>query len=143
MAYHSQQQQMSQSTIGSEKKEKILVAAIDFGTTYSGYAFSFKHDYQNDPTKVSTNQNWVAGSMQLVSLKAPTCVLFDEKKNFHSFGYEAENVYSELALDNEHHKWYFFKRFKMILHGAKVFFRAVDKMEYLVIIGDNFCYTPV
>ena len=116
----SQQAVMSQTTIASEKKEKMLVAAIDFGTTYCGYAFSFKHDYQNDPTKVSTNQNWVAGSMQLVSLKAPSVVLFDEKKNFHSFGYEAENVYSELALDNEHHKWYFFKRFKMILHGAKV-----------------------
>lgn len=120
MASFSQQPIMSQSTLASEKKEKMLVAAIDFGTTYCGYAFSFKHDYALDPTKISTNQNWVAGSMQLVSLKAPTVVLFDEKKNFHSFGYEAENVYSELALDNEHHKWYFFKRFKMILHGAKV-----------------------
>ena len=114
------QMQLSQQTIGSEKKEKMLVAAIDFGTTYSGYAFSFKHDYQIDPTKVSTNQNWVAGSMQLVSLKAPTCVLFDKNKKFHSFGYEAENVYSELALDNEHQQWYFFRRFKMVLHGAKV-----------------------
>ena len=116
----SQQQQMAQSVIGHEKKEKMLVAAIDFGTTYSGYAFSFKHDYQNDPCKISTNQNWVAGSMQLVSLKAPTCVLFDKDQKFHSFGYEAENVFSELALDNEHHQWYFFKRFKMVLHGAKV-----------------------
>ena len=58
--------------------------------------------------------------MALVSLKAPTVALFDEKQKFHSFGYEAENNYSELALDEEHHKYYFFKRFKMRLHGKKV-----------------------
>ncbi|XP_052793109.1 heat shock 70 kDa protein 12B-like [Mya arenaria] len=104
----------------NDKKDKMLVAAIDFGTTYSGYAFSFKHDYQTDPSKVSTNQNWVAGSMSLVSLKAPTVALFDENQKFHSFGYEAENNYSELALDEEHEKYYFFKRFKMRLHGKKI-----------------------
>lgn len=74
----------------------------------------------SDPSKVSTNQNWVAGSMSLVSLKAPTVVLFKENKDFHSFGYEAENAYSELALDEEHKNYYFFKRFKMRLHGKKV-----------------------
>jgi len=73
-----------------------------------------------DPSKVSTNQNWVAGSMSLVSLKAPTVVLFNENQEFHSFGYEAENAYSELALDGDHQKYYFFKRFKMRLHEKKV-----------------------
>lgn len=110
-----------QTTLGSDKKDKMLVAAIDFGTTFSGYAFSFKHEYQADPSKVSTNQSWIAGSMQLISLKAPTVVLFDENKKFLSFGYEAENAYSELALDDEHKKYYFFKRFKMRLHQKEVF----------------------
>ena len=32
--------------------DAFIVAAIDFGTTYSGYAFSFKHDYDKDPTQV-------------------------------------------------------------------------------------------
>ena len=31
----------------------FIVAAIDFGTTFSGYAFSFKHDFDKDPTQVS------------------------------------------------------------------------------------------
>lgn len=104
----------------NDKKSKVLVAAIDFGTTYSGYAFCFKHQYNDDPLKVSVNQTWVAGSMALASYKAPTCVLFNENKEFHSFGYEAEDTYSELALDREHEKWYFFKRFKMRLHNKKV-----------------------
>ena len=34
----------------SEKREKTIVAALDFGTTYSGYAYSFKHDFMKDPT---------------------------------------------------------------------------------------------
>ena len=30
----------------------FISAAIDFGTTFSGYAFSFKHDYEKDPCQV-------------------------------------------------------------------------------------------
>ena len=47
-------------------KEALLVAAIDFGTTYSGWGFSFRHEFESDPTKVSAKQ-WSGG--QLVSLK--------------------------------------------------------------------------
>lgn len=97
----------------------LLVAAIDFGTTYSGWAFAFKHDLEhltessNNPIKISA-KNWTGG--QLVSQKGPTCVLIEPNgKMLHSFGYEAENKYVELALDKVHTEWYFFKRFKMIL----------------------------
>lgn len=34
---------------------KLLVAAIDFGTAYSGYAYSFRNDYKLDPLKITTN----------------------------------------------------------------------------------------
>jgi len=30
----------------------LLVAAIDFGTAYSGYAFSSREDFKRDPLKV-------------------------------------------------------------------------------------------
>ena len=33
-------------------KDYTLVAAFDFGTTYSRYAFSFLHDYKTDPLKI-------------------------------------------------------------------------------------------
>ncbi|XP_052674336.1 heat shock 70 kDa protein 12A-like [Crassostrea angulata] len=94
----------------------LLVAAIDFGTTFSGYAFSFLHDYNRDPLKISAN-TWTAGVGNLVSLKTSTCILFDSTQKFHSFGYEAEEKYSNLALDDQHHDWYFFKRFKMMLYS--------------------------
>ncbi|KAL3878539.1 hypothetical protein ACJMK2_030879 [Sinanodonta woodiana] len=96
-------------------KPCLLSAAIDFGTTYSGYGFSFRNEYEKDSCKISTNV-WNAGSRGLVSLKAPTCALFDPQKRFHSFGYEAEEKYADLAADNEADGWYFFRRFKMTLY---------------------------
>ncbi|KAH3830991.1 hypothetical protein DPMN_104250 [Dreissena polymorpha] len=86
-----------------DKKNTTLVAAIDIGTSGCFYAFQYQREIRSgitDPTKVFTNQNWVAGSMSVVSLKAPTVVLFKDNGTFHSFGYEAENNYSELALDD-------------------------------------------
>lgn len=51
-------------------KSYVMVAAIDFGTTYSGYAFSFKHE----PDSVKMNKNWGA-RLGVQSYKTPTCVL--------------------------------------------------------------------
>ncbi|XP_053398568.1 heat shock 70 kDa protein 12A-like [Mercenaria mercenaria] len=109
----------------NKKKEKMMVAAIDFGTTFSGYASSFKDEYNKDPTKILVH-TWNAGSMSLISLKAPTAVLFDERQQFHSFGYDAENEYKELAADKEHHNWYFFKQFKMRLYEKKKISREME-----------------
>jgi len=94
----------------------LVVVAFDFGTTFSGYAFSFR----NEPSKVQTNGNWVAGSEKLMSLKTPTCVLLNKDDNFHSFGFEAENKYSALAEDGNHHGWKLFRHFKMVLHSNEV-----------------------
>lgn len=99
----------------ADKKDKILVAAIDFGTTHSGYAYSFKHDYKKDPLKISTKSaDWTAVSSGLVSVKVPTCVLLSPRQEFMAFGYEAEDLYLELALDEKHYGYYFFKGFKMV-----------------------------
>lgn len=40
----------------------LLVASIDFGTTYSGWGFSFLHEYERDPTQVSA-KNWTGSSL--------------------------------------------------------------------------------
>ncbi|XP_063413069.1 heat shock 70 kDa protein 12B-like [Mytilus trossulus] len=110
----------------SYKSNKILVAAIDFGTTFSGYAFSFKSWFETDPNKIVTNSTWVAGQKNLISLKTPTCILLQPNKSFHSFGYEAEEKYAELALEEEHEDWYFFKRFKMSLFNNTTLSRHTE-----------------
>ncbi|KAL5012747.1 hypothetical protein ScPMuIL_011298 [Solemya velum] len=104
---------------------KLLVAAIDFGTTFSGYAFSFRHEYETDPTK-ATGKIWQSRTGLLSSMKAPTCLLLKPDKSFAAFGYDAENEYSELALEGEHQKWYYFKRFKMLLHDRMGIKRDIE-----------------
>ncbi|KAH3747262.1 heat shock 70 kDa protein 12A-like isoform X2 [Dreissena polymorpha] len=91
----------------------LLVASIDFGTTFSGWAFSFKHEFERDPGKVYAKQ-WTGS--QIVSLKAPTCALIRPcGAVLEHFGYEAESRYSDLALEKLHGDWFYFKRFKMML----------------------------
>lgn len=97
----------------AHKNDQLLIAAIDFGTTHSGYAFSFEDDYKMDPLKISTNPNWIIPCT--LHQKAPTCVLLSPRQEFIAFGYEAEDLYSELALDEKHYGYYFFKGFKMVL----------------------------
>ncbi|KAL4236721.1 hypothetical protein ACF0H5_005105 [Mactra antiquata] len=103
--------------------EYPCVVAIDFGTTYSGYAFSTRTDYKSDPLRV-VSSTW-AGT-RLISLKAPSCILFRPDRKFDSFGFEAEDKYMELTMDNEHNQWYFFKRFKMSLYNSKDVHRTTE-----------------
>ena len=93
----------------------MIVGAIDFGTAYSGWAFSFVHEFKKDPTKVTTKL-WLSGAA-LVTEKAPTCALIaPDGKTLVAFGYDAENKYRELAVNGEHENYYYFKGFKMALN---------------------------
>ncbi|XP_033744268.1 heat shock 70 kDa protein 12B-like [Pecten maximus] len=100
------------------KTNHIISAAIDFGTTFSGYAFSSLNDFQSSPDLVSS-MVWTAGSGCLQSLKTSTCVLFSPHKKFSAFGFQAEDKYSELVLEKKEKGWYLFRRFKMELYNAK------------------------
>ncbi|XP_060603558.1 heat shock 70 kDa protein 12B-like isoform X1 [Ruditapes philippinarum] len=96
--------------------KRLLVGAIDFGTTFSGWAFSFKHDYDSDPTKAKT-KHWQSKSGTLVTEKTPTCALVNpDGKTLRAFGYDAENEYRELLDKGEEENYFFFKRFKMELY---------------------------
>ena len=89
-----------------------LVAAIDFGTTYSGYVFSLAHD----ELKFYGPQIWNSGHGVMSSQKTPTSLLLNPDETFNSFGFEAEDKFAELVADENHHDFYFFHRFKMELH---------------------------
>ncbi|XP_071128424.1 heat shock 70 kDa protein 12A-like [Mytilus edulis] len=94
----------------------LMVVALDFGTTYSGYAFSFR----KNPHMIFANQQWDSGKYHLNSYKTPTCVVIrkDNPEEFY-FGYDAENEYAEIQTDNETDNYFFFDRFKMQLHLRK------------------------
>ena len=97
----------------------LFVVAIDIGTTYSGYAFSSRDDFKKDPMKIIANQAWNTGCQRHLSLKTPTCLLLGDNEKFVSFGYEAENKYSDIVIDRKKNEYFFFQRFKMQLYKIK------------------------
>ena len=70
--------------------EPLVVVAIDFGTTFSGYAFSFA-----STKEVMLNTNW-ASNTGSAYYKTPTCLLTEKTGTgytFVKFGFEAHEVY--------------------------------------------------
>ncbi|KAK3600060.1 hypothetical protein CHS0354_014075 [Potamilus streckersoni] len=102
---------------------KIVSVALDFGTTYSGYAFSFRHDKENIITSRWTGKDYT-------SIKAPTSILFTAEKKFDSFGFEAEDNYAELSKNGTHKDWYLFKNFKLVLINEKKLSRDTQIRDF-------------
>lgn len=117
--------------ISEEHIEYIISAAIDLGTTHSGFAFSMRHDFSRDPTQINV-KIWHDVNGGIPTYKAPTCVLFDEDQKFHSFGYQAEAKYLDLIDKENAIDWYFFKRFKMRLYDQKVKLTSANKYHILI-----------
>ena len=101
----------------SPKSQHLAVVAIDFGTTYSGFAFSFIKDQGKD--SIFMNMDWVNEQGSLTS-KTPTCLLLKSDLSFDSFGYEAIEKYAGLEGEGEDGDYLFFKHFKMALHNDEV-----------------------
>ena len=101
-----------------------IVAAIDFGTTFSGYAYSFADDTE----KIYTNKNW--GQTQGFLLhKTPTCLLLKPDGEFEAFGFEAVSKYNDLS-EEEADEYFYFDRFKMKLFDNKVGTILIRKLFY-------------
>jgi len=98
------------------KHELDVVVAIDFGTSASGFAFSFNH--KDGSEEIYMNRAW--GREQGYStFKTPTCLLLNQQREFKKFGYEAAEKYAELE-DAEDRSFYYFDHFKMMLYGSEV-----------------------
>ncbi|XP_023262718.1 heat shock 70 kDa protein 12A-like [Seriola lalandi dorsalis] len=92
-----------------------FVIAIDFGTAYSGYAFSLTSKETQDDVFLN---RW-GKELGLETPKTPTCILFNEKEEFLKFGYEAKTTYMKMRGE-EATNHYFFEAFKMALYGTKL-----------------------
>nr|XP_022291093.1 heat shock 70 kDa protein 12A-like isoform X2 [Crassostrea virginica] len=120
------------------KCKRLLVAAIDFGTTYSGYACSWKSEWR----KIH-HANYMGG--RFLSSKTPSILLLNPDKSFCAFGYGAENTFKDLVYVTNHasdsdsdsdsgketqttlnknwNEYYYFHRFKMLLHKDETLHR--------------------
>ncbi|CAC5400998.1 unnamed protein product [Mytilus coruscus] len=95
-----------------ESDNTVLVVGIDFGTSGSGYAFSFRHEYKNDPLNIST-YSWTGSAY-----KTPSSILIKPDQTFDSFGDEAEEKYKDLCDKGLDREWFFLHGFKMQLYKA-------------------------
>jgi len=112
---HSMTNGPSGSGSSSPSDKHFVVAAIDFGTTYSGYAFSFTRD----PDSIHMMRKWEGGDPGVSNQKTPTTLLLKPNGEFHSFGFGARDFYHDLE-EAEAKKWYYFEKFKMSLHSNQV-----------------------
>lgn len=98
--------------MASSIENALVVVAIDFGTTYSGYVFSLL----NDQKQFNGPHVWYAGQGGMFYPKTPTSLLLNPDRSFNSFGFEAETEYTTLASEKREQEYFFFQRFKMDLH---------------------------
>ena len=76
------------------EKTFLATVAIDFGTTYSGFAFSFNKEEGEDA--IFVNSDW-ENELGYRTSKTPTCLLLKPDLSFHSFGYKAVEKYANLS----------------------------------------------
>ena len=94
-----------------------VVVAIDFGTTYSGYAYAFTSTPDEIHLMRKVDPAGQFGS--LMAHKNPTILLLNDKGGFHSFGFDAREAYHDLD-EVESRNWLYFEKFKMELHSRRV-----------------------
>ena len=103
------------TNIEKQIETHFVVAAIDFGTTYSGYAFSFLRDQADS---IHMMRKWEGGDPGVNNQKTATTLLLKPNGDFHSFGFGARDFYHDLEAI-EAKKWYYFEKFKMNLHSSQ------------------------
>ncbi|KAH3779974.1 hypothetical protein DPMN_157783 [Dreissena polymorpha] len=95
---------------------KLIVASIDFGTTFTGCAFSMLADYKTYREKIRTII-WKSWSSEPTT-KSPTILLLKKDLRFEAFGYEAEEEFAEITQESDDiDDWHYFKYFKMKLYN--------------------------
>lgn len=94
-----------------------LVCAIDFGTAFSGYAYSQTAEYVHDPLNIAV-PIWDTPSSVQISYKTPTTLLLNKDQKFVAFGYEAESKYAELVENDRNEEYIYIRRFKMLLYNT-------------------------
>jgi len=111
-----------------EAGRHLVVVAIDFGTTFSGYAFSFVSDAATDGGEspapdgvpaIRMMRRWEGGDPGVINQKTLTALLLTPEGQFHAFGFTARNFYHDLD-PTEAQRWMYFDKFKMALHNNRV-----------------------
>lgn len=97
--------------------KKELIVAIDFGTTYSGFAFAPINAIEE--SDICVFRGWGRGQ-GFSFFKTPTCVLLTPEGEFYKFGHAAVETYAKHLARSEGQDLLYFDRFKLVLYNTKV-----------------------
>lgn len=103
----------SWNDIQNSKDMGRIIAAIDIGSMWMGFAYSLKDDWKRVLSSYRASE-------EQISYKVPTCILLQKDFSTSCIGYEAEEKYAELISEDNHHDYFFFKRFQTNLHQSTV-----------------------
>ena len=92
-----------------------FVCALDFGTTFSGYAYSSV----GDKDEITLNLPW-GERLGISALKTPTTVLAGSRGEFEEFGFDADFKYMKLLEGNDAKGLSWYRHFKMLLQHEQV-----------------------
>ena len=95
-----------------------VVVGIDFGSSGSGFAYSFKNE--ND-----INHGYIFGAN--VDNKVPTEIILDDYNEILQFGVNCKQYLKEKGLRAGH----YFKEIKMNLYSKKSFIKAINTQKLL------------
>ena len=90
------------------QSQRLLVAAIEFGTTYSAIAYSLRYDWTRTIAITPTDGKYPR-------YKSPTTLLLNPDKSYRKLGFGAEKEYESLVEENKHRFYFFFRQFTSIL----------------------------
>lgn len=91
----------------------LVSVALDIGTSFSGFAFLTRNDFKINPLRVHC-KHWHVGELGTL-YKTKSIILLNQMKEFVAFGYDAENMYAQMKVD-EAKEYYYFRYFKMALY---------------------------
>lgn len=98
-----------------KNSKKLVVVVIDFGTMFSGFAFSLTYNWRKVFYRI-----WSAET--LATRKTTTCLLLKKDLSESFFGYEAEEKFTEMTPEDRLHSYFYFHHFGIILHDDLVSF---------------------
>ena len=81
-------------------------------------------------------RKWEGDDPGINNQKTPTVLLLTPEQEFHSFGFTARDFYHDLQQREAKH-WYFFEKFKMLLHHNKVGVHIQPDSEFLSSVADS------
>ncbi|CAG2244503.1 unnamed protein product [Mytilus edulis] len=105
-------------TIREPDRKNLIVVAIDFGTTYSGFAYCKLKDYEV--------------YKEACKKRSRKC-----RSTYLHFGFEAVNFFYNNAETIDFTEWYYFEHFKMMLYNEKDQLTEKTDLEESVMIGNK------